>query len=299
MFWSSSADDEWGDCDEPPLSENDLLVRSEFGTDESCVDYFSCAMQQTILMHGFMYITYSSLCFHSNILGIVTKQVIPLQDVLTVSETTQAFINPGILVCTRAERFQFFSFVDRDLALEVLSNIWQFKQMCFSKPQLPTPTPQCDPTSMLHQDKPVVGLALARWVHAAELRALCEWRVSTQHEHLCSMEAQRWSSQRWRELLKQSGPSANRKMQPILRMWAQYRVVCCVTVWREQSMQQLMRSALQTELIANLQYSLSRFIANPSRRRKAITRNNVDEQLALTMCPVSYTHLTLPTKRIV
>jgi len=131
------SDDDWGEpCSEPPVSDNDTFVRSNFAVpaDERCVDYYSCALQQTILMHGFAYVTYSYLCFYSNILGIVTQETIPLSDVTRIDITTQAFINPGIVVCTGDMHYEFFSFIDRDLAFERISNICRFQQLNFVKP---------------------------------------------------------------------------------------------------------------------------------------------------------------------
>eukprot|EP00658_Telonema_sp_P-2_P047703 TRINITY_DN36300_c0_g1_i2.p1 TRINITY_DN36300_c0_g1~~TRINITY_DN36300_c0_g1_i2.p1 ORF type:complete len:293 (+),score=36.97 TRINITY_DN36300_c0_g1_i2:385-1263(+) len=291
-MWGSltgSPEDDWNDCTDAPMDENDAFLLSEFGLDEPCVDWFSCALQQTILMHGFMYITHNHVCFHSNIIGIVTSEVIPLQDVVNVSVCTQAFINPGISLHTATREYGFFSFTDRDLASELLTNIWQFRRMNITKPKPALGLVQ-EPASKLDMhNSGLRKLVLDRWLHSAEFRALRDWRLGWECERLCVAEVASWCYQRFREIVRQAGPSQIRRIAGIMEIWQHHHVACSLACWREKTVAQLMARSLEHDLEASLQYTLSRVITNPERTEPASPHdaqapNSTHSSRALKMC---------------
>jgi len=56
----------------------DRFLESEFPAifhdDDHILDYFSCALLSGILLQGFVYISYRTLCFYANIFGVVTTE---------------------------------------------------------------------------------------------------------------------------------------------------------------------------------------------------------------------------------
>jgi len=78
-------------CNEQQLKAESFL-KEEFGASEHILDYYSCALQRGILLQGWMYITYSSMCFYANIMGAITKEAFSFSDVTNITKVTQARI---------------------------------------------------------------------------------------------------------------------------------------------------------------------------------------------------------------
>ena len=75
------------------MKSGSSVLRRLFGLPSSEIlqgDY-SCAAKKAILLQGRMFVSTSYVCFYSNIMGHVTKLVLPLQDVLKVLATLIVF----------------------------------------------------------------------------------------------------------------------------------------------------------------------------------------------------------------
>ena len=89
------------------------------------VDY-SCAYYKDILHQGRLYVTTSSCCFYSNIIGFENKVTIPWSEVVTITkEKTAIFIPNAIQISTADSKYFLASFVDRDSSHMMLTRLWQ------------------------------------------------------------------------------------------------------------------------------------------------------------------------------
>ena len=113
-----------------------LTAKSEeyselFGLTEVPIDDFSCAIEgkAAVLLHGFLWITFKHICFYSDILGIKTVLVMPLEKVISIEKTTVHVINPGIAIRVEGEGEEpeehiFASFLYRDGTFNIVHAIW-------------------------------------------------------------------------------------------------------------------------------------------------------------------------------
>jgi hypothetical protein len=98
--------------------------------DDSWIEDYTCAIERGILWHGRMYITQNNLCFHANILGKITKEIVPWAAVRAIEKDAHGLINPSIIVYSEAEnsttynRQYFTSFVSRDTSYEQILKVW-------------------------------------------------------------------------------------------------------------------------------------------------------------------------------
>eukprot|EP00835_Amoeboradix_gromovi_P006451 NODE_762_length_4433_cov_0.172127.p1 type:complete len:384 gc:universal NODE_762_length_4433_cov_0.172127:969-2120(+) len=117
----------------PPLLPTTNKRKNEefhelFDGDESeLVEDFSCALQKDILVHGRVYISHSSACFYSNILGWTTSVMIKFTDLVKVEKRNSAFVLPNALMLYTSQHKKHFlaSFVFRDLAYNILVSMWR------------------------------------------------------------------------------------------------------------------------------------------------------------------------------
>ncbi|CRK91119.1 CLUMA_CG004807, isoform A, partial [Clunio marinus] len=94
--------------------------------DERLVVDYSCAIQKDILVHGRLYVSQSSLCFHANIIVYETRFIINWKDVTGISKEKVAKVIPNaILITTESEKYFLTSFASRDKAYVILFRLWQ------------------------------------------------------------------------------------------------------------------------------------------------------------------------------
>lgn len=63
---------------------------------EKLIEDYSCAISESILLHGRMYVTYKAICFYSNIFGKETRKIIPFSMVDSIRKKTTAFLIPAL-----------------------------------------------------------------------------------------------------------------------------------------------------------------------------------------------------------
>eukprot|EP00824_Muranothrix_gubernata_P007263 TRINITY_DN19310_c0_g1_i1.p1 TRINITY_DN19310_c0_g1~~TRINITY_DN19310_c0_g1_i1.p1 ORF type:complete len:1035 (+),score=233.77 TRINITY_DN19310_c0_g1_i1:37-3105(+) len=93
---------------------------------EDLLGDFSCALYRSIMLVGRMYISASYVCFHADVLGFKTVEVIPFKDLLSLSKTSKVVTLQGtIAITTRRKRsFVFVSFADRDKVFIMMEELW-------------------------------------------------------------------------------------------------------------------------------------------------------------------------------
>ncbi|KZW00490.1 hypothetical protein EXIGLDRAFT_721264 [Exidia glandulosa HHB12029] len=99
----------------PQVAEDDYLIED-----------YGCALQREILVQGRIYISENHLCFHANIFGWVSNEIIPFSEIVVLEKKMTALIIPNaIQVTTRSKTYTFASFMGRDTAYDVMHNIWR------------------------------------------------------------------------------------------------------------------------------------------------------------------------------
>ncbi|KAK3588780.1 hypothetical protein CHS0354_011987 [Potamilus streckersoni] len=97
--------------------------------EEYPIDYFSCAFQGDILLHGNLYVSQSWFCFYSRIKGRGRLLEIPMVKVITITrEKTARFIPNAIGIQTAEAKFVFGSFIARDNTYRFLLGQWKKHQ---------------------------------------------------------------------------------------------------------------------------------------------------------------------------
>lgn len=100
------------------------IFRSHDLTDR-LLDDFACALSREILLQGRAYVTESSICFNSNLLGWVTSLVVLFSDVTRIEKKSTAGLFPnGILIETSTSKHNFASFLSRDSTYVFIRTIW-------------------------------------------------------------------------------------------------------------------------------------------------------------------------------
>ncbi|CBI16667.3 hypothetical protein VitviT2T_023309 [Vitis vinifera] len=93
--------------------------------EEVLVQDFNCALQESILFQGHMYLFVRYICFYSNIFGFETKRIIPFQEVTCVKRAKTAGIFPNAIEILAGEKKYFFaSFLSRDEAFKLINDGW-------------------------------------------------------------------------------------------------------------------------------------------------------------------------------
>ncbi|GAB4844281.1 GRAM domain-containing protein [Ancistrocladus abbreviatus] len=86
---------------------------------------FNCALQESILLQGHMYLFDRYICFYSNIFGFETKKIIPFHEVSSVRRAKTAGIFPNAIEIVAGCKKHFFaSFLSRDEAFKLIADRW-------------------------------------------------------------------------------------------------------------------------------------------------------------------------------
>ncbi|XP_054287847.1 GRAM domain-containing protein 2B-like [Macrosteles quadrilineatus] len=97
--------------------------------DERVIDYFSCALVADILLQGHLYISKNYFAFYSNVFGYVTKLLIPVSTVTSLTKEKTAFILPNaVAVVTADDRHVFSSLLSRDTTYRLMVQVWREAQ---------------------------------------------------------------------------------------------------------------------------------------------------------------------------
>lgn len=115
--------------------ERDLEFHNLFESipnDDRLIDDFSCALSRDFLYQGRLYISEKNLCFNSNILGWVSKDIIPMKDIRYLEKTSAAGLFPNaILIETDNEKVQFNNFLSREQTFNLIKEVWS-KNLIFA-----------------------------------------------------------------------------------------------------------------------------------------------------------------------
>lgn len=90
----------------------------------------STDLQSSVLIHGRLYLTRHHLCFRANILGIVTKKIHPLKDVVQVEKgTTAKWIQNAVYIYMEGEEryVGYGSLGDRDAMYDDIVAAWKLE----------------------------------------------------------------------------------------------------------------------------------------------------------------------------
>lgn len=85
----------------------------------------TCALRKDILIQGKLYLTEHNICFHSNIIGLVTHLTIPFNKIYNIRKTKTMGIPNAIEFSNLHEKFTFASFISRDIVFDLISKIWR------------------------------------------------------------------------------------------------------------------------------------------------------------------------------
>ncbi|XP_055817565.1 protein VASCULAR ASSOCIATED DEATH 1, chloroplastic [Solanum dulcamara] len=113
-------------------AQNQLAMKSEeyrqlfrLPPDEVLVQDFNCALQESFLLQGHMYLFGHSICFYSNLFGFETKRIIPFHEITAVRRAKAAAIFPtAIEIVAGGKKYFFTSFLSRDEAFKLIDDGW-------------------------------------------------------------------------------------------------------------------------------------------------------------------------------
>ncbi|GAB2224312.1 hypothetical protein Drorol1_Dr00005065 [Drosera rotundifolia] len=93
--------------------------------EEVLIQDFNCALQESILLQGHMYLFDHYLCFYANIFGFETKKIIPFNEIANVRRAKTAGIFPNAIeIFASGKKLFFASFLSRDEAFKLIAERW-------------------------------------------------------------------------------------------------------------------------------------------------------------------------------
>lgn len=98
-------------------------------SDEILIDDFTCAYRKDILIHGKLYLTNHYICFHSNIIGMVTHLAIPLNSILKMQKRKTLGIPNAIEFSNLHNKYIFASFISRDQVYDLIHKVWRMNSI--------------------------------------------------------------------------------------------------------------------------------------------------------------------------
>ncbi|CAN4125954.1 unnamed protein product [Withania somnifera] len=113
-------------------AQNQLFIKSEeyrqlfrLPPDEILIQDFNCALQESFLLQGHMYLFGHSICFYSNLFGFETKRIIHFHEITAVRRAKAAAIFPtAIEIVAGGKKYFFTSFLSRDEAFKLINDGW-------------------------------------------------------------------------------------------------------------------------------------------------------------------------------
>lgn len=113
------------DMSESRVKKFQKLFGQQVSVDEKLINYFSCALVAEILLQGHLYVSENYFSFYSNVFGYVTKLVIPISTVISITreKTAKFFPNAIALQLTNDGKHVFGSFLSREAAYHLMSSI--------------------------------------------------------------------------------------------------------------------------------------------------------------------------------
>ena len=111
-----------------PNEKRQEVFRSLFSnlpSDERLIEDFTCAYRKDILVQGKLYLSESHICFHSNIIGLVTRFTIPLNAILKIQKKKTVGIPNAIEFSNLHNKYVFASFLSRDPTYDLIYKVWK------------------------------------------------------------------------------------------------------------------------------------------------------------------------------
>lgn len=102
------------------------LFGQQISSDEKLINYFSCALVSEILLQGHLYISENYFSFYSNVFGFITKLIIPITTVTTITREKTAKFFPNAIkieLTNEGSKHVFGSFLSRETAYQLMSSI--------------------------------------------------------------------------------------------------------------------------------------------------------------------------------
>lgn len=110
---------------QPSLKSEEYRQLFRLPPEEVLIQDFNCALQESFILQGHMYLFVHYICFYSNLFGFETKKIIPFQDISSVRRAKTAGLFPtAIEITASGKKFFFSSFLSRDEALKLIEDGW-------------------------------------------------------------------------------------------------------------------------------------------------------------------------------
>ncbi|KAL1802374.1 hypothetical protein ACET3Z_031021 [Daucus carota] len=110
---------------QPSLKSEEYRQLFRLPPEEVLIQDFNCALQESFILQGHMYLFVHYVCFYSNLFGFETKKIIPFEDISSVRRAKTAGLFPTAIEITAAgKKFFFSSFLSRDEALKLIEDGW-------------------------------------------------------------------------------------------------------------------------------------------------------------------------------
>jgi len=98
----------------------------EMDADEQLVADYSCALNDVVLIQGYLYVSQKHIAFGSNILGLKRRICFPIKDITAVRKRMTAKIIPnGMTIEAAGETYQFATLNTRDATFDLITDMWR------------------------------------------------------------------------------------------------------------------------------------------------------------------------------
>jgi len=98
----------------------------EMDENEQLVADYSCALNDTILIQGYLYVSQKHIAFGSNLIGLKRRICFPIKDITAVRKRMTAKIIPnGMTIEAAGETYQFATLNTRDATFDLVTDMWR------------------------------------------------------------------------------------------------------------------------------------------------------------------------------
>ena len=135
------------------------LFGQQVSVDEKLINYFSCALVAEILLQGHLYVSENYFSFYSNVFGYVTKLIVPICTVTSITrEKTAKFFPNAIALQLVDGKHVFGSFMSREAAYQLMSSIHRKNEISVEPAEVSVDEPD-EPDSAQVQDAEVSSIS--------------------------------------------------------------------------------------------------------------------------------------------
>lgn len=162
------------------------LFGQQVSVEEKLINYFSCALVAEILLQGHLYVSENYFSFYSNVFGYITKIIIPVSTVESISKekTAKLFPNAIALQLLDGGTHQFGSFLSREMAYQLMSAIHQRRSQLSLEPAQKTEETEADEVDgALAQDMEVSSLEDSSSISGSECQSPAHFLIADPTEN--------------------------------------------------------------------------------------------------------------------